>query len=162
MGAKSIKCAQYIMNDFLDVTNINTSEAGIKDIIDKLCSLCFSDKFANYIVYEFYAANKDFISVFEMKEKYLLLKIFFQLMEELKNKNFEKHALNLIERNNSNINKFSEEHKDSIEKFEKSEKGKKLLNEINSYAKDNSSHIIYISAFCFFILFCTFKFLRVN
>ena len=157
MGAKSIKCAQYIMNDFLDVTNINTSEAGIKDIIDKLCSLCFSDKFANYIVYEFCAEYKDFISVFEMKEKYLLLKIFFQLMEELKNKNFEKHALNLIERNNSNINKFSEEHKDSIEKFEKSEKGKKLLKEIDSYVKDNSTHINCIYVSCSFIFFYTFK-----
>ena len=118
MGAKSIKSTQYILNDFLDVTNINTSDTGIKDIIDKLCSLCFSDIFAEYVYYEFWFEFKDFISIFEMKEKYFLLRIFFPLMEELKNKNFEKHVLeNLINRNNVKTNKISEEHKDSIEKF---------------------------------------------
>ncbi len=69
MGAKSIKTTQYILNDFLDVTNINTSDTGIKDIIDKLCSLCFSNIFAEYVYYEFWFEFKDFISIFEMKEK---------------------------------------------------------------------------------------------
>ena len=161
MGVKSIKSTQYILNEFLDVTNINTSDTGIKDIIDKLCSLCFSDIFAEYVYYEFWFEFKDFISIFEMKEKYFLLRIFFPLMEELKNKNFEKHVLeNLINRNNEKTNKISEEHKDSIEKFEKSEKVKKLLDEINNYTKDNSSYITNIYKFCYFIFFCIFIDLR--
>ena len=156
MGTKHIKEPQYILSEFLDVTNINSSESNIRDVINKLCSLCFSEKIIHFIKVEMKAFFTDSISIFEVKEKYLSFKVFLQLLEELKSKNFENHMIKIDIFNKINDKSFNEQ-KDSIDKFAESEKGKSILSEINKYNDNNFSHIFILVSFYFFIFICVFK-----
>ena len=156
MGTKSIKESQYILSEFLDVTNINSSELNIRDVINKLCSLCFSEKIIHFIKVEMKAFFTDSISIFEVKEKYLSFKVFLQLLEELKSKNFENHMIKIDIFNKINDKSFNEQ-KDSIDKFAESEKGKSILSEINKYNDNNFSHVFILVSFYFFIFICVFK-----
>ena len=156
MGTKHIKEPQYILSEFLDVTNINSSESNIRDVINKLCSLCFSEKIIHFIKVEMKAFFTDSISIFEVKEKYLSFKVFLQLLEELKSKNFENHMIKIDIFNKINDKSFNEQ-KDSIDKFAESEKGKSILSEINKYNDNNFSHVFILVSFYFFIFICVFK-----
>ena len=156
MGTKHIKEPQYILSEFLDVTNINSSESNIRDVINKLCSLCFSEKIIHFIKVEMKAFFTDSISIFEVKEKYLSFKVFLQLLEELKSKNFENHMIKIDIFNKINDKSFNEQ-KDSIDKFAESEKGKSILSEINKYHDNNFSHVFILVSFYFFIFICVFK-----
>ena len=156
MGTKHIKEPQYILSEFLDVTNINSSESNIRDVINKLCSLCFSEKIIHFIKVEMKAFFTDSISIFEVKEKYLSFKVFLQLLEELKSKSFENHMIKIDIFNKINDKSFNEQ-KDSIDKFAESEKGKSILSEINKYNDNNFSHVFILVSFYFFIFICVFK-----
>ena len=156
MGTKHIKEPQYILSEFLDVTNINSSESNIRDVINKLCSLCFSEKIIYFMKVEMKAFFTDSISIFEVKEKYLSFKVFLQLLEELKSKNFEIHMIKIDIFNKINDKSFNEQ-KDSIDKFAESEKGKSILSEINKYNDNNFSHVFILVSFYFFIFICVFK-----
>ena len=156
MGTKHIKEPQYILSEFLDVTNINSSESNIRDVINKLCSLCFSEKIIYFMKVEMKAFFTDSISIFEVKEKYLSFKVFLQLLEELKSKNFENHMIKIDIFNKINDKSFNEQ-KDSIDKFAESEKGKSILSEINKYNDNNFSHVFILFSFYFFIFICVFK-----
>ena len=156
MGTKHIKEPQYILSEFLDVTNINSSESNIRDVINKLCSLCFSEKIIYFMKVEMKAFFTDSISIFEVKEKYLSFKVFLQLLEELKSKNFENHMIKIDIFNKINDKSFNEQ-KDSIDKFAESEKGKSILSEINKYNDNNFSHVFILVSFYFFIFICVFK-----
>ena len=156
MGTKHIKEPQYILSEFLDVTNINSSESNIRDVINKLCSLCFSEKILYFMKVEMKAFFTDSISIFEVKEKYLSFKVFLQLLEELKSKNFENHMIKIDIFNKINDKSFNEQ-KDSIDKFAESEKGKSILSEINKYNDNNFSHVFILVSFYFFIFICVFK-----
>ena len=156
MGTKHIKEPQYILSEFLDVTNINSSELNIRDVINKLCSLCFSEKIIHFIKVEMKAFFTDSISIFEVKEKYLSFKVFLQLLEQLKSKNFENHMIKIDIFNKINDKSFNEQ-KDSIDKFAESEKGKSILSEINKYNDNNFSHVFILVSFYFFIFICVFK-----
>ena len=98
----------------------------------------------------------DSISIFEVKEKYLSFKVFLQLLEELKSKNFENHMIKIDIFNKINDKSFNEQ-KDSIDKFAESEKGKSILSEINKYNDNNFSHVFILVSFYFFIFICVFK-----
>ena len=156
MGTKHIKEPQYILSEFLDVTKINSSESNIRDVINKLCSLCFSEKIIYFMKVEMKAFFTDSISIFEVKEKYLSFKVFLQLLEELKSKNFENHMIKIDIFNKINDKSFNEQ-KDSIDKFAESEKGKSILSEINKYNDNNFSHVFILVSFYFFIFICVFK-----
>ena len=152
MGTKHIKEPQYILSEFLDVTNINSSESNIRDVINKLCSLCFSEKIIYFMKVEMKAFFTDSISIFEVKEKYLSFKVFLQLLEELKSKNFENHMIKIDIFNKINDKSFNEQ-KDSIDKFAESEKGKNILSEINNYC-NNNPHVLCLYFFYIFIFIC--------
>ena len=79
-----------------------------------------------------------------MKEKFLSLKIIFQLMEELKKKNFENYIIPLIQGKDKIYNimeQFLINHQDSINKFSQSENYRLISSEIYSYIKKHSSYL---------------------
>ena len=90
------------------------SNSDINNLINKLSLFSLSDKFILLLYMDYHIKDKIFysiISLFEMKEKFLSLKIIFPLFEELKKKKYE----NQIEK---------------IEKLFKNEKDQKNLFDI--------------------------------
>ena len=82
--------------------------------------------------------------MYEMKEKFLSLKIFFPLIEELKNQKSLTELFKFFQLFNSKENpevedklkiykQIFEKYEDSIQKFEQSEEGKKAFNNIKSF-----------------------------
>ena len=143
----SAETSLYLMRDFYDEIKSslkNNTDFDIKNSVEKLCSFCFSESFFFFISNEFLLEFKIFLSIFEMKEKFLSLKIIFQLMEELKKKNFENYIIPLIQGKDkiSNIEQqFKKNHQDSINKFSQSENYRLISSEINSYIKKHSSYL---------------------
>ena len=119
---------------------INNSELDIRKTVQQLISLISSDKFIPLLCLELGSAVifKDIIAMYEMKEKFLSLKIIFPLCEEIKKNNSfaELYKLSGLLGGDGNkfaeniYNQYIENNKDSIENFKKSEEGIKALNNI--------------------------------
>ena len=144
------------------------SNSDLNNLINKLSFFSLSDKFIFFFCLEsLHTQDKSFysiISLFEMKDKFLSLKIIFPLFEELKKKKYE-NQIEKIEKSFTNKevqNKqleilfvsYINDNRESITDLEKFEKGKKLINDINNYVSGNLKHIellssLYLSIFYF-------------
>ena len=88
----------YIINNFyneIESSLNNNTDLNIKTLAKQLSSFCFSEKFFIYLVGEIKDEQIetpfiDFVVIYEKKEKYLSLKIFFYVLEEILNEKFEK------------------------------------------------------------------------
>ena len=72
----------------------NNTELNLKNVVNNLSLFCFSDKFIPFFLMEIRTIFFPFlniITIYEMKEKFLSLKIVFPLFEELKNQKFENY-----------------------------------------------------------------------
>ena len=148
----------YLMRDFyneIESSLKNNTVLDLEKIIENLCSFCFSESFIFFICNEYFFLFENFLSIFEMKEKFLSLKIIFQLMEELKKKNFENYIIPLIQGKDkySNIEQqFKKNHQDSINKFSQSENYRLISSEIISYIEKHSSYLHDLFEFNTFII----------
>ena len=90
MGVQNLRIEQiYFYKDLyneVDSSINNNTKLDIRKTVQQLTSLISSDKFLFLLSLEFGSILfYDIIAMYEMKEKFLSLKIFFPLIEELKN-----------------------------------------------------------------------------
>ena len=143
----SFESSLYLAKDFYDEMESslkNNTDLDIKKISEKLCSFCFSESFIPFIYCEFLFQFQNFLSIFEMKEKFLSLKILIPLLEELKKKNFEKHIETIIKNKENIFKQFIKNQEDSINKFSKSEEYQRTKGKITFYKEKLS---IYLNSF---------------
>ena len=158
----SVETSLYFMKDYyneIESSLKNNTDLDIKKITENLCSFCFSETLIPFIINETCSLFQNVLSIFEMKEKFLSLKIIFQLLEELKKKNFENYIIPLIQGKDkiSNIEQqFKKNHQDSINKFSQSENYRLISSEINSYIEKHSSYLQDLFRFNYFIVVSTF------
>ena len=140
----------------------NKSDLSIQNVVHQLVSFIYSYQFKFFLFNEMWFVKQlfpfcDIISIYEMKEKFLSLKLFILVFEEIKKdrikfKEIVKNNLEFFER--IFTGKYSPEHSDFIEKFEINEKSKEAIKEISVYIKNKSKHIKFISNLtCGFFLF---------
>lgn len=148
----------HILLDFyneIESSIRNNTELDIKDVVNKLSLFCLSDNFCPFLLMELKESKKfvpmdDIVTIYEMKEKFLSLKIIFPLFEELKNTTFDKNVIEIIKQlenkkiSENIISSYIDNNKNSIEKLKMSEKGKKIINEINSYFSLNMERIFFL------------------
>ena len=145
----------------------NNTELNLKNVVNNLSLFCFSDKFIPFFLMENRQNILPFLNIiiiYEMKEKFLSLKIVFPLFEELKNQKFENYfieKLKNIREKNPDPDKFFSSYYDNninskieLEELEKSEKGKKIIEEINKNYSEQISRLLllwnlYILIFAF-------------
>ena len=133
--------------DEIDYSTKDNTELDINKIIDQLYSFCLSDKFDLVVCYEAnsFLIFNDIIAIYEMKEKLLSLKIIFPLFEKLKNEKFEKILIEslrkLITNNYDYYEQYCNNNKEEINNFEKSEKCKEALSEINSFLSSERNYL---------------------
>ena len=140
----------------------NKSDLSIQNVVHQLVSFIYSYQFKFFLFNEMWFVKQlfpfcDIISIYEMKEKFLSLKLFILVFEEIKKdrikfKEIVKNNLEFFER--IFTGKYSPEDSDFLEKFEISEKSKEAIQEINVYIKNKFEHIKFISNLtCYFFLF---------
>ena len=138
----------------------NNIELDLNKTVYQLSSFCFSENFIHLFIFEIKkSAFLDIIAIYEMKEKFLSLKIFFQLIEELKIKKFG-NILGKIKNNGEKMEKELEQYmknnSDSIKNYEQSEKGKEALKNINNFLNKEFGKILnlgmmYLQALGYYI-----------
>ena len=149
MGVENLGIGQiYYYKDLyneVDSSINNNTKLDIRKTVQQLTSLISSDKFLFLLSLEWSSILfMDIIAMYEMKEKFLSLKIFFPLIEELKNQKSLTELFKFFQLFNSKENpeaedklkiykQIFEKYEDSIQKFEQSEEGKKAFNNINSF-----------------------------
>ena len=93
----------YIIKNFYDgieSTLNNNTDLNLKNLVKQLSYFCQSEKFYIYFIGELKDEKEihpffDFLTIYEAKENYLSLKIFFLLLEELKIRNFDKQIIEI-------------------------------------------------------------------
>jgi len=93
----------YIIKNFYDGIESslnNNTDLNIKNLVKQLSYFCQSEKFYIYFIGELKDEKEsqpffDFLTIYEAKENYLSLKIFFLLLEELKIQNFDKQIIEI-------------------------------------------------------------------
>ena len=149
MGVENMRIEQiYFYKDLyneVDSSINNNTKLDIRKTVQQLTSLISSDKFLFLLSLEWSSILfMDIIAMYEMKEKFLSLKIFFPLIEELKNQKSLTELFKFFQLFNSKENpeaedklkiykQIFEKYEDSIQKFEQSEEGKKAFNNIKSF-----------------------------
>ena len=120
----SLSLKKYFYNE-MEFSIKNNTDLDVKKITEKLCTFCFSEAFIPFICFEILFDFQFTVSLYEIKEKFLSIKILFHLLEELKKKNFENHIIAIIKNN------------------------KDFLNIIQQFYINNLDSIYKISVFCF-------------
>ena len=93
----------YIIKNFYDGIESslnNNTGLNLKNLVKQLSYFCQSEKFYIYFIGELKDEKEihpflDFLTIYEAKENYLSLKIFFLLLEELKIRNFDKQIIEI-------------------------------------------------------------------
>ena len=93
----------YIIKNFYDGIESslnNNTDLNLKNLVKQLSYFCQSEKFYIYFIGELKDEKEihpflDFLTIYEAKENYLSLKIFFLLLEELKIRNFDKQIIEI-------------------------------------------------------------------
>ena len=93
----------YIIKNFYDGIESslnNNTDLNLKNLVKQLSYFCQSEKFYIYFLGELKDEKEsqpffDFLTIYEAKENYLSLKIFFLLLEELKIQNFDKQIIEI-------------------------------------------------------------------
>ena len=93
----------YIIKNFYDGIESslnNNTDLSLKNLVKQLSYFCQSEKFYIYFIGELKDEKEihpflDFLTIYEAKENYLSLKIFFLLLEELKIQNFDKQIIEI-------------------------------------------------------------------
>ena len=93
----------YIIKNFYDGIEPslnNNTDLNLKNLVKQLSYFCQSEKFYIYFIGELKDEKEihpflDFLTIYEAKENYLSLKIFFLLLEELKIQNFDKQIIEI-------------------------------------------------------------------
>ena len=88
----------FLIDDILneiEISNTNITDLNVKDVVKRLSLFCLSDKFKPLLGVEFLYKDPYFpfcglISLLEMKEKFLTLKILIPLLEQLRSDKFDK------------------------------------------------------------------------
>ena len=147
---------------------ITSKEINVNEIVQQLVTFCFSDKFIPFLycqVKAFENNNKDnafilFISLYESREEYLSIKILFNLMEELKEKDFDNKLKEIFTR----FKNEPEELKKMSEAFLGKENFQKSLNafgddlkELLEFFEKHSENIEGLWNIHSIIFFLTFK-----
>ena len=157
MGVENLRIEQiYFYKDLyneVDSSINNNTKLDIRKTVQQLTSLISSDKFLFLLSLEWSSILfMDIIAMYEMKEKFLSLKIFFPLIEELKNQKSLTELFKFFQLFNSKENpeaedklkiykQIFEKYEDSIQKFEQSEEGKKAFNNIKSFFQVHENKI---------------------
>ena len=128
----------YIINNFyneIESSLNNNTDLNIKNLAKQLSSFCLSEKFFIYLVGEIKDEQtdtpfSDFVVIYEKKEKYLSLKIFFYVLEEILNEKFEKQIREIfrqIKTEPKNLEKsydlYFNKHKDTLIELRNDTKG---------------------------------------
>ena len=128
----------YIINNFcneIESSLNNNTDLNIKNLVKQLSSFCLSEKFFIYLVGEIKDEQtktpfSDFVVIYEQKEKYLSLKIFFYVLEEILNEKFEKQIREIfrqIKTEPKNLEKsydlYFNKHKDTLIELRNDTKG---------------------------------------
>ena len=120
----------YITNNFYNSIKSSLShntDMNIKNLAKQISSLCLSEKFFIYLVGEIKDKEEnpfsDFMIVFEHKEKFLSLKLFFYLLDEIYNEKFKKQIKEFLNQFNNepeklekSYNLYLKKHNDSLDK----------------------------------------------
>ena len=93
----------YIIKNFYDGIESSLNNyigLNLKNLVKQLSYFCQSEKFYIYFIGELKDEKEihpflDFLTIYEAKENYLSLKIFFLLLEELKIQNFDKQIIEI-------------------------------------------------------------------
>ena len=77
----------------------NSSELNLNDLVNHLASFCFTEKFIPFLIVQSLSDFKflDIISIYEMKEKFLSLRIIFPFIAELKKLKFDNKIIQILE-----------------------------------------------------------------
>ena len=138
----------YITNNFYNSIKSSLShntDMNIKNLAKQISSFCLSEKFFIYLVGEIKDKEEtpfsDFMIVFEHKEKFLSLKLFFYLLDEIYNEKFKKQ-----------IKEFLNQFNNEPEKLEKSynlylKKHNDFLDKMTNDYLRNSDFLIEISKY---------------
>ena len=151
----------------IEISNTNNTDLNVKDVAKRLSLFCLSDKFKPLLEAEFLYKDPYFpfcglISLLEMKEKFLTLKILIPLLEKLRSDNFDKfeNIINDIFLEDKLLQSFIiyfNKKDDEEGKMENSlfitEKWPKLKNGIEKYLTENYSYIANLFSLCSFIIF---------
>ena len=122
----------YIINKFYDGIESslnNNTDLVLKNLVKQLSSFCLSEKFYIYFIGELKDERSihpffDFITIYEQKENYLSVKLFFLLLEELKMQKFDNQIIEIYKQyetapKNLDIayDLYFNKHKDSLIEF---------------------------------------------
>ena len=161
----------YMIKDLYDEIEAsinNKKEINIIDVAKKLSYFCFSEKFIPFLSGKTQIVGLfSIIMLYEKKEKYLSLKIYFPLLEELKKQKFEakieaifklfhEESQKLQNIRDSYINK----HKELISNFKKSEKYVKAKDNIINDVSNNYTYIFNLYMIYLYIFFFEFNLIK--
>ena len=123
----------------------NSSELNLNALVNHLTSFCFTQKFILFLSYEGQVYKYQFfdiISIYEMKEKFLSLRIIFPFFAELKKLKFDNKIIQISEliKGNQFFNEYESFLKKNgtlITEFEKTEECQKVSKEISQFIEKN-------------------------
>ena len=161
----------YMIKDLYDEIEAsinNKKEINIIDVAKKLSYFCFSEKFIPFLSGKTKIDVLFFIiMLYEKKEKYLSLKIYFPLLEELKKQKFEANIEAIYKLFHGESQKlqnirdsYINNHKEFITDFKKSEKYVKAKDNIIKDVSNNYTHILNLYMIYLYILFFEFNLIK--
>ena len=181
MGAELLNISIFNENTFysfykeFESSIKNANELNIKNISKQLLSFCLSDKFIPFLFTELGLCEKEsfksfsrFIGLYESKEKYLSLKILFNLLEDLKNAQFDiqlKEILSELKKDSKQLKWFYEKYSSYIQNNMEFYKNiflpenieKYKLPEFEEFMKGNEKYIKSLLKIYFIIVVFTFN-----
>ena len=157
MGSEELNPAHIsLIIDFYNEVKLSLeskSDLDIQKVVHQLISFIYSFEFKLYLFEEMWFVKKlfpfcDIISIYEMKEKFLSLKLLILVFEEIKKdrvkfKEVVKKFLDFFERSLTGI--MDPKDSDIIKKFKVHENSQKAIQEISVYIKNKFEHIKVIS-----------------
>ena len=119
----------------------NSSELNLNALVNHLTSFCFTEKFIPFL-YMDKRGIFDIISIYEMKEKFLSLRIIFPFIAELKKLKFDNKIIQISELIKGNqisneYESFCNKNGTLINEFVKTEECQKVSKEISQFIEKN-------------------------
>ena len=139
----------------------NSSKLNLNALVNHLTSFCFTEKFIPFLFIEICRGFLDIISIYEMKEKFLSLRIIFPLIAELKKLKFDNKISQISELKEGNqffneYESFCNKNGTLINEFEKTEECQKVSKEISQFIEKNEVLIENLSNLCCCIFIISF------
>lgn len=169
MGPEHISYAIFI--DFFKKNEnslINFNKSYLNNYVEQLVSFCFSESFIPFLYFELEAVQENtkknyypfslslFIALYEDKEKFLSLKIFLYLLEELKKKKFDEKLKELFKKIKDY--EFKNNVKNNAKRFlESMDRNSNITRQILELALKNGKYIESLYNLNLIIFILTFK-----